>query len=213
MHTSSRFLAIVAASALVVGCGGGNDSDASASATSAPADTPVTTASTADESVATDSTATTVPSEGSIPEEVLGEDDLTPICETVPPLDVISAIVGTPVATVTDYSDPVIEIEGTVTRNDRCEVVGDDIGLAIFERYDIESADAVLALVEGQGGTVVAIDDPRLSGAVGWGNGVMIESDGVYWYATAITPTTIGQFDAPEAYAASGDLLAAWLGV
>jgi hypothetical protein len=134
--------------------------------------------------------------------------ELFPICDTIPALEVISAIVGTPVDTVTDYSTPPVEVDGQVLRDDRCEATGADIGLAIFERYDLQQGNDLLATV-----TTVPIGDPRVPGAIGWANGVMIESDGAYWYATAITPSTVGVADAPEAYLASTDLLAAWIGV
>jgi hypothetical protein len=118
-----------------------------------------------------------------------------------------------PVTTVTDYSLPLVELEGQVLRTDKCEATGDDIGLGIFERYELQQGQDLLDTVEAQGGTVVAIDDPALAGAVGWANGVMIESDGVWWYATAITPETLGQLDSPAAYDVSAQLLAAWLGI
>jgi hypothetical protein len=131
-----------------------------------------------------------------------------PICETIPSLDVISAIVGETLETVTDYSTPAVEIEGQVVINDRCEATGVGFGLAIFERYDVQQGNDLLETV-----TTVPISDSRLPDAIGWANGVMVESDGVYWYATAITPATVGVADAPEAYLASTELLAAWMGV
>jgi hypothetical protein len=224
---ASARLALLAVVTLSFGAACSSGSDSSESADSAPAaaetddesaapsqapspDPAPTEAAPADPAPAETAAAEPPPADEPAAE---GVEDLTPICDTLPPLDVISAIVGTPVSVVTDYSTPPVVIEDTATLNDRCEATGDDIGLGIFERYDVAQGDQILVAAEEIGAQVLPIDDPRLPGAIGWGNGVMIISDGVYWYATAITPTTVGVADSPEAYASSTELLAAWLGV
>lgn len=134
-----------------------------------------------------------------------------PICDSIPGLDVISTIVGEPLTAIDDHSQPAVEIEGTLHIAQRCEATGAAIGTAIFERSDLSSGAALLAEIESQG----LIHDgswPGLPGAVAWANGLTIEHEGLYYTATAITPDTVGQLDAPAAYDASAALLAAWIG-
>jgi hypothetical protein len=209
----ARALSLTALIVVAAACSSERRPEAS-SGDASVAVTPAAPSSGSDGSAPTNpSSDATAPADTQAPAEpAVDSNDLTPICETIPPLDVISGIVGAPVDTATDYSDPPVEIEGRLMIADRCEATGLDIGMAIFDRYDTVLGNSLLEGAQ-QTGSVVPISDPRLPGAVGWANGVMIESDGVYWYATAITPGTVGVADAPEAYAASTALLAAWLGV
>lgn len=215
---------ILGAVVALAACGGGGGDDdgtsvatrpaepAATAASAAPATAAATAAGAPEASIAGSTTAApaTTPATGApaVPEPA---GDLGEVCESIPSLDELAAIVGSPLTNIDDYSSPTVEIDGETIVSQRCEVSGDGIGMAIFERYDLVSGQATIDGVRGQ---ELAVDTtwPDLPGAVAWANGVMIEHDGLFLLATAITPDTVGVLDAPEAYEASAELLRAWIG-
>ncbi|MGB8858566.1 MAG: hypothetical protein WCC60_04890 [Ilumatobacteraceae bacterium] len=134
-----------------------------------------------------------------------------PICDSIPGLDTVSAIVGEQMTGVEDNSSPTITIGDTLNISQRCDVSGGGFGTAIFERVDATQGGGLVAEVQAQG-LVVDRQYPGLPGAIAWANGLTIEHDGLYYTATAITADTVGVENAPAAYDASAALLAAWIG-
>lgn len=209
-HSST--IALATAILLISACGGGGEDSAgsadSATVASEPPDggdsASLDTGNAGSEPSVIDAVDISLP-DGSV--EILEDGGLDLICDTLPPIDVVSGIVGESLTTVTDLSQPALE--GMVSQ--KCEVTGDGVSLAIFERMDSETAKLI---VETAGEGPVSFDaDPDLAGAKGVVNGVMIERDGVIWYATVVRMDWVASIDNPLAYETSGELLRAWLAV
>lgn len=140
--------------------------------------------------------------------------DRAPICDTIPSLEVISAAVGEQVTKIEDLSDPSVAAAAAAGADatlisDKCEATGEGAGMAIFERWDVPTATAIREAADVQA-LAVPFEAADLPGAFAWGNGVMVERDGIAYVATIVNMGAIMDPRLPETYAAAADLLRAW---
>ena len=196
-------------------CGGGDGASSeptSSAADSVPAaSTPPAPSSTADASepsvvpAATDAQPVATSAE---PEPVASAAGAaaTPICDSLPPIEQISEIVGQPLTQVRDLSDAGAAALGVVS--EKCEVTGEGISLAIFERIEADTAEAI---VQAAGNAPVTV--PGYDGARGAVNAMFVIRDDVAWMTTVVREQWMATADDPEAYATSAALLDAWLAV
>jgi len=133
-----------------------------------------------------------------------------PICDSIPSLDTLTSILREPVTMATDNSSPTVELGGDTVITQRCDVSSDGIASIVFERVDLTTGAAILAGIAAED-LAVNRSFPDLPGATAWANGVIIEHDSLFWSAVAITTTTAGQLDAPQAYDDSAAVLSAWI--
>ena len=214
----SMFIPLVALTSLTLAataCGGASDSspaetsEVPAASVSAPTE-PVsdTSASQPAESAASDG-GSAVP----VAPPIAGPSDLTPICDTIPSLDAIGAILGGRMLSVEDLSTSVPTPDGVqAIISDKCEATGDpsEVRIADFQRLDAVTGAGVIALAQEQG-LVFDRSWPELPGAVAWSNTVTIERDGLYYSTFGLTIDVAGVADSPEAYDMAAALLTAWL--
>lgn len=198
---------VLGVSLALAGCGSGDTEGA----TAAPDDSNTATIADETSAPANDTPATDTPATDTPATEAAAPDEPGPICDGVPSLEVVSAIVGEAVHSAEDNSTPTVVIEGQTSIDQRCDLSGDGVGSAIFERWDTATGDDVLAQITADG-LVQDIEVPGLPDAVAWANGIMVQHEGLYWLTSAITPDTVGVMDAPGAYEASAALMLEWLG-
>ena len=186
--------------ALLASCGSNNGTSPSptpaATGDSAVAASPTTVS---DPVAAADTPIETIPVAPVVAELGL---DVMQICESVPSLDVLSGIIGEPLTKLTELSGPG---EGD------CEATSESgIGIAKFQKFDVDTGAALAESVKAQD-----LVDPYTSAefptAVAWANGLMVERDGAFYIATALTLTSIGEPGSAAAYDMSAKLLSAWL--
>ncbi len=209
MHLTSlpsRYLslgAIIVAS--LAACGSSSDASPSATSTAtASVDAEIASSPTATPDPATPADAAAIPIETIAVASVVAELGLEvmKICETVPSLEVLSGIVGEPLTKLTELSDPG---EGD------CEATSDDgIGIAKFQKYDLLDGAALAEAVKTQN-IVDSYTSAEFPMALAWGNGLMVEHDGAFYSATAITLASIMEPSSAAAYDMSAKLLSAWL--
>jgi hypothetical protein len=200
---------LLGVSLALAGCGSGGDDTAADSAAPSGATTTVEAQANGGSAAAAPTTVgSTSPGEGAAAPSA----EPSPICDTIPSFEAISAIVGETVHTAEDNSDPTIQAaDGSVLSiSQRCDVSGDGIGNAIFQRWDPELGAGILATAESEG-QLADYAAPGLPDAVAWANGIAFEHEGLTWYVTAITLDTVGVMDAPAAYDASAELMLAWV--
>jgi hypothetical protein len=155
-----------------------------------------------------------VPDDSAVAESAPSGLELTPICDTIPSLEEISAILAAAVTTTEDLSSTVVMPAGVdQVITDKCEATSESsasVTIASFERFDLVSGQGIITQAKEQG-LEADFASGDLPGAFAWANGLMIEDDGVYLYATAITELSLTSPDSPAIYEMSAALLKAWL--
>jgi hypothetical protein len=204
-RTSSSFGSTVAALTLMgsamVGCGGSSTDEAAPapSVTVAPSASALAESGQPTTAAAQVAVAETLPP--GLDELKEGAADRGPICESIPTIDAVRAVIDEPFAAGEETSDPLGDPQ-------ECQLFSETAVFVGFTWFSKELGAGMLDELAKQG-QIIAFSDPALPEAAAYANSVIVPSDGVYWQVSVVNPF-VGS-DSPELRDAAAQLLTLWM--